>query len=1499
MATPTLDTWTRNLVKSAPKVQNPQELEAWFGQTGLTDSEKQAVRYWYGKELPAETVTTPANQPSAANPLPANQPPELDDWTKNLIASAPQGANSSQLEQWLAQTGLTDAEKQAIRTNYGTNVASSATVPYTGGEQQAAMAAAQAPDLNTDAGKNLVTRKPLSEAVGADGKPLTGIDLFNWANDNGYSSDEALALVRGSGATTTTTGTTGKAGTATTGSTGTTTAGTTATGTTAGTTTGTTATTVTEPAKYEFDEATAKAIEEFYRKPYEESADKRLKQAEATLRQVGMFDSGTRGMAALENVRKTSTEISQNVTIPLIQAEQDRAYAREKDRLAYELEVATKTGNINGQATVEQQLADLEAKKQKNDIELSRAEASGILPVTAADLGVDFTTGDSEEKRATLYRNFEAQYGRAPTAAEIQALVTGSGVIISGQTVTLAGRQVAVSERSQTWQEAIDRANQVGSLTDPDTGVSVSTLSKWKMQLDEAGVTGIYQGEPTLANKMATWDQTSSDKAIFGFDEERTVNGVTQTVHVYGTNELQQVLQKSEQDFEKMVQAGYTYVDPDTGETRRVLGTDERNTTAYEREEATRSGYDKVVTGADGKPLYEQKAVLATFDAAGNRVYDKTQAEVIAAGGSVRTIYEQGNPVMQHVEGTQEASTRIQEAAQELQEKGLSQEDAHFQATMAWDKQQRDGYYKVRGVTFDQLGLAQEDLDALALAGVDWSRWNKADGSGVDFDAFFAWADDPLNADVARIASALVGDPNNAITGRLRAVLGRNPSQQEVQDLLTGKVVAALDESGNPRVDYITGTVGLEQEKNQLAKDLQANGFKQDEAMAIADRTYQDKVREGYWTTNSSTGARQWVYGTQTQQERLMTLQRDLNLTEQEAQNKWTEDQRVGYDEVQEYTLPNGQKASRTVHITGTQEQVENMTYGYFRQVKQADGTVRSVWEPGSQDHELELQQMRDNLVREGWAADAAMQQAQYIQSQSGRDSDYFMQTYQSQREWYYQNVEGMPAQQAKTAAAADATEMKGQFGTGLQETLAQMQIDAADSRFDAQTQQDYMMAALTAIGGISGDVVSLLLGDDGLAGLVSTGGAVTAALLRRLGVSEAEITRITGVVSDATGGSNGLSNAWLETQNLGLQPEVLVDLAQHTGPLTDADLSLRYGITDPTKRQTILAHYTGNTATGYNPGNVAWGPKSLKGQVVAGLSGFVAGVVWGTAQNEDGYEVWAAQNPQLANGISLAQWGAAIAVGGPWGGAAFLLGLMAKADGSRLAVGSNISPSSVNLEGVTDSQGRAIEAGAIRNVFVDFANESVYLEGQTGQRLKTYTLREFFTLQDMAVMPVDTKDIDLNEVPLDVRIKDAKYVVVKERPSGSGIMTYDYVGENGQTLWTQTDESHKKASSATQMATFRGSYKLAVTDALTGANMTMQQFAALRGRTGSNMTALPSSLIDLWKALPYEYNDGRGVDKDKTTYTMGEQATIASDLWNAYSSVYPEDARALTGQGA
>ena len=957
------------------------------------------------------------------------------------------------------------------------------------------------------------TRAPLTEAVGADGKPLTGFDLFFWAADHGYSNDEAVTLARGNGvAATSATGTTEAAGT-------------TAVVPTGGYATPTTGTT-TAPSPYTFDPEQAAQIEAFYRKPYEEAADKRMKYAETALRQVHMNDSDRVGMAALENAKKTSADIAQYVTVPLIEKEQERAYTAWKDQKTFELEQAKLTGDLEGASTLEKQLQDA-------DLALKRGEALGFLPVTAKDLGVDVSKGVTEETAAAVWRNFEAKYGRYPTAEEAQSLYRGEGVVVAGKSSTVAGQQVEIQKRAQTWQEAIDRANSTGSLTDPDTGLSVDTLSKWKMQLDEAGVTGVYKGSDTLQAKMAIWDQTSQDKATFGFDEDRVVNGVTTKVHVYGTNELQLAVQKNDQTFKQMLEQGWDYVDPDTGETRRVMGTDERSLTDFQRTEMQRSGYDTPVLGADGQPMHETKQVQATYDANGTRVYNQTQAEVLAAGGSVKTITEQtDNLVMRHVEGTQEASSRIKELELDLQDKGLDQEDAHFQATLTWDKQQRDGYYQLRGVTFDQLGLSAADFTAMAVSGVDMTQFLKADGS-ADFDKFFQWADDPINnGSAAQVAAALTSGSaaNSPIIQRLRAVLGRMPNQQEVMDLLQGKTVAALDADGKPQVDYITGTVGLEEEKNQLQQTLQQNGFTHDQAMAVADRNYQDKVRDGYWTVNE-TGHQVWVYGTQTQEERLLTLQNTLQISREDAQRKWDEDQRVGYDEVVTVKSPNGQTYTQSVHVMGTQEfaaeqtadtwaHQEALTWGYYTTVN-----GQRVWRAGSQEHETSLQTMRDDLVKAGWAADEAGRQAEYIRQQSTTDRTYLGQQYQDQRKWYYENVEGMPASAAATAAAADWNGVKDQFGDPLQVTLEQMRIDAAKEQFDAQTEIGNLQTAFQLLGGLSGDLMKLFMGNNGVGALGNNNGVITRAVFKASGFTDAQADEAMAAVGRIGGGNSTDAN--------------------------------------------------------------------------------------------------------------------------------------------------------------------------------------------------------------------------------------------------------------------------------------------------------------------------------------------------------------------------------------
>ena len=62
-------------------------------------------------------------------------------------------------------------------------------------------------------------------------------------------------------------------------------------------------------------------------------------------------------------------------------------------------------------------------------------------------------------------------------------------------------------------------------------------------------------------------------------------------------------------------------------------------------------------------------------------------------------------------------------------------EQAHRQALLEWEKDQRSGYYQTRTVDFKTLGLAVPTGEFI-------------DGQGqVDYAAFFRWADNPQNGD--------------------------------------------------------------------------------------------------------------------------------------------------------------------------------------------------------------------------------------------------------------------------------------------------------------------------------------------------------------------------------------------------------------------------------------------------------------------------------------------------------------------------------------------------------------------------------------------------------------------------------------------------------------------------------------------------------------------------------------------------------------------------------
>lgn len=686
--------------------------------------------------------------------------------------------------------------------------------------------------------------------------------------------------------------------------------------------------------------------------------------------------------------------------------------------------------------------------------------------IFAKDIGIDITgIYDAAGKLVSVDR-FNAAgeqaaealqaAGMEPSRANITALLRGQSIqtparmTLAGQKtiadithdtarIQLAGREVTVGEKAQEWQKITDRAKLTGNFTDPDTGLSTRTLDAWGMQLQEAGVTGVYQGDPTFQAKMAEWDQTSRDKAIFGFERQ---NRDGSTTHVYGTNELQLAVQKNDQTFQKALQAGFDYVDED-GVTRHIKGQQELITDERTHQERVRTGYDEVVMGPDGRPARDG----------------------------------QGNLITRHIEGTQELQGRLADRTAELQEKGMNLEDAQRTAQREWDQRRYTGFYQARTVSLKDLGL--ETVIPPAARG--------------SIDAFMQWASNPANSEAYH---------------RLQAALGHQPTADEFDRLARGESVAltkAVSKTVNgqtvttyePIIDHIEGEAGLEVSRQQLQLTLQQNGIDADTARQVAEQSYQDKVRNGYFLVDEQ-GHRQRVRGTQEEQEYLTRLTAELNGNAQAAQRQFDEEQRVGYDK----QMTNADGTVSVVHVQGTQEfakaendRTEELTKagwrhedaaaraawenqeksrtGYFKgQYNPNTGLYETVWQPGDEAHENELAR----LAREH---DVTLQNARIAaaasESKLGRLHDRWLQNraQQYQREGY-NRADALAGANREWQTGENALERT------LRTSLTQMELTASTNRLEAEGRMQFLAASITALSTLGAAGLKLLFDSSG-----------------------------------------------------------------------------------------------------------------------------------------------------------------------------------------------------------------------------------------------------------------------------------------------------------------------------------------------------------------------------------------------------------------------------------
>lgn len=835
--------------------------------------------------------------------------------------------------------------------------------------------------------------------------------------------------------------------------------------------------------------------------------------------------------------------------------------------------------SLTNQTAARTMLRSEKLEDEKINREQLEKVGSNLVSINAAMLGVDVDQSQSVgadgrpladeaavryrmAKRSDLRTAFKAQFGTDPSEAVLNTLLSGGTYDnllmrnLDAERVEQTQSQIDLAYGRDAFDRVVAKADATGiwETTNEDGTVDrVDTLNKWRVQLDEAQLTGkLYTGEETLAALAQTWEQDYRDKMTFGYDRIDPVTG--HTTHVYGTNELQFVMQKDQQKWEQMQLAGFTYVDPATGEKRWVKGTVEREadaaqrdvdaaTIAYQRSEQTRIGYDVIIRDDRGQPKLD----------------------------------DQGNILTVKVDGTQTLEERLRSRALDLQQAGMESEDAYRQAQLEWEKDRYGGYMKVQGFTLNRSDFGQDDVDKLVATGLDKSRMTQFyTANGVFLpDEFNAWVNDQANAGaVDLLATALfntasANGPTSDLVARFQRTMGRAPSKDEIIQLLKGESIAMMKD-GKPVETWIPGSADLDQQRIELQDELTRLGYDEASAEARAREAYETATRVGYFDKD---GKR--VEGTQPFQERMQTIMNTFNLNELQAQAWYADRARTGYDRLER--TADGKWAE--VHIQGTQEfasQQDQARFGYWE--TEANGSLKKdssgnpIFHQGTEAgnagylNSLQVQRDRDrygyfrvktdtagnpvlnngetvtewvdgtDLIAQerlarlssqltGERADAD-RAAQYLMSMATSDKSYLGQQYMLARRQAIESAHPTWTDaQIDVQLQNDWREVEGGFGDPLQVEMENLRLKASQEQFDASAQMQYMSAIIGQVGSIGGSLARLILGGDNsssdiLSRLVN--GTLTKEYLKSKGVSEGDAVKVMGAVASTAAGLGG-----------------------------------------------------------------------------------------------------------------------------------------------------------------------------------------------------------------------------------------------------------------------------------------------------------------------------------------------------------------------------------------
>jgi len=264
-------------------------------------------------------------------------------------------------------------------------------------------------------------------------------------------------------------------------------------------------------------------------------------------------------------------------TLTLGARDQAGSQALEQQRIELEeqLRTAELSGDINGASTIKQQMATLDAERQRAQLSFDEAGLTGryARPVTAADFGIDVseylnadgTLKDMDKFIAAGDRfeaNFEAMYGRPLTEPEAHALAMGKEVVISEDT------QAGLSETQRRTLEAeiqrdgmaLEKARVMGvdegeiKTLEAKIADKEAELDAARLKLEERGV-AVEEEKVDLAEKELNINEALQGRSL-DIEEARV--------------SLQEAAETNRQALERLQALGQE-VDPETGETIETL----------------------------------------------------------------------------------------------------------------------------------------------------------------------------------------------------------------------------------------------------------------------------------------------------------------------------------------------------------------------------------------------------------------------------------------------------------------------------------------------------------------------------------------------------------------------------------------------------------------------------------------------------------------------------------------------------------------------------------------------------------------------------------------------------------------------------------------------------------------------------------------------------------------------------------------------------------------